>query len=898
MPIAPNTQFDHYEILSPLGKGGMGEVYRARDTRLNREIAIKVLPAEFAQDADRLRRFEQEAMATSSLNHPNILTVYDFGNHDSNPYLVMELLEGEELRAQLDNGALPVRKAIEYAQQIAAGLAAAHEKGVVHRDLKPENLFITKDGRLKILDFGLAKMEPPQNVATGSDVATLKQLTTPGTVMGTVAYMSPEQVRGEAVDHRSDLFSFGLILFEMLCGERAFQKGTMAETMTAILNNEPPELSETNAKISPQLEKIVRRCLEKKPERRFHSAHDLGFALEALSVPSSSGANRTEAVQALNITTRRSGWRERIWMIAAGVFALLALAFGVAYVRRPSLPTAATMRLTVNPLEGANVFELPAISPDGRTLAFVARTTGTRQIWVRPLDSQMAKPLVGTEYPDLMFWSPDSQSIAFLSGGKLKKIALSGGAPVNLCDTSSLSWGTWNRDGVILFAEGAAGIKRISANGGAITGVTTVDVARGETAHRNPFFLSDGRHFLFYVEHNEPAKRGIYVRPLNGGESKQILSTDVRTVWAGVNPVAPSEGYLVFMRQGALLAQSYDFSQNQLSGDPIRIADQVRTNPAGFNGRFSLSETGILVFTEGSEKQQLVLANRAGKKLGTAGPIGSYNVPRFSPDEQRLAVGRFDPQSQSLDIRLLDLARGTDTRFTFDPAEDSSPLWSPDGTRLAWASLRSGVRDLYWKAANGAGEDELLFKSAYSKIPQDWSKDGRFILYQESDPQTSNDLWILPLEGERKPWLWLKTEFTEQVAKFSSDGKWIAYTSNESGRFEVYVRAFVPGAPASGGKWQISTNGGSQAKWRRDGRELYYVSTDYQLMAVDLTLGAEVKAGTPKALFDLRDLRASTAGVGFTATSDGQRFLFVTSAEDAYLTPFTVVTNWMAEMKK
>ena len=589
-------------------------------------------------------------------------------------------------------------------------------------------------------------------------------------------------------------------------------------------------------------------------------------------------------------------WRERMAWIVAGVTTLALLALGVAYFRRPTMP-AATMRLTVNPPEGANVFEMPTISPDGRTLAFVSRNTGTRQIWVRPLDSQTAKPLAGTEYSDLMFWSADSQSLAFLSGGKLKKIVVSGGAPVILCDTSSLSWGTWNRDGVILFSEGPAGIKRIAATGGAITSVTTVDGAHGETAHHSPYFLPDGRHFLFYVQHNESAKRGIYVRSLDGSESKQILTTDVRTVWAGANPAAPSEGYLVFMRQGALLAQSFDFSRNQLSGEPSQIADQVRTNPGGVNGRFSLSEYGILVFTEGSEKQQLVLADRAGKKLGTVGPVGSYTAPRFSPDEQRLAVGRFDPQSQSTDIRVLDLARGTDTRFTFDPAEDSSPLWSPDGTRLAWASLRSGVRDLYWKAANGAGEDELLFKSVNSKIPQDWSKDGRFILYQESDPQTSNDLWILPLEGERKPWLWLKTEFTEQVAKFSPDGKWIAYTSNESGRFEVYVRAFAPDVPA-GSKWQISTNGGSQPKWRRDGRELYYVSTDYQLMAVDLTLGVGVKAGTPKVLFDLRDLRATTSGVGFTATSDGQRFLFVTSAEDAYLTPFTVVTNWMAEMKR
>ncbi len=901
MKITLGTHFDHYEILSQIGAGGMGEVYRARDIRLDREVAIKVLPAALTQDPDRLSRFAIEAKATGALNHPNILTVYDFGTHDGNPYLVMELLTGEELRAQLGNGALPVRKAIEYAQQIAAGLTAAHEKGIVHRALKPENLFVTNDGRLKILDFGLAKLRPPRNAPTGSDVATQKQYTNPGTVMGTVAYMSPEQVRGQDLEQRSDIFSFGLILYEMLAGQRAFQAASQAETMAAIANAEPPDLSELNSKVTPQLERIVRRCLEKKPERRFHSAHDLGFALEALSVPSSSGANRTEAVQALDTsaTAKRGGLRDRIWMIAAGVFALLALAFGVAYVRRPSLPTAATMRLAVTPPEGAAVFEQPVISPDGRTLAFVARTTGARQIWIRPLDSPTAKPLAGTEHVDLMFWSPDSQSLAFTSGEKLWKIALSGGAPVILSErATATSSGTWNRDGVILFGTGPTGIKRLMASGGTVTEVTTIDGTRGETAHYSPFFLPNGRHFLFYVQHNDPTKQGIYVCSLDGGETKLVLTTEVRTYWAGINSAAPSEGWLVFMRQGALLAQPFDFSRYQLSGDPIRLAETMRTNPAGWHGRFSLSDDGVLVFLEGRVNQQLTLADRAGQKLRTVGSLGAYSSLRFSPDEQRVAVGRFDSQGQLPDIHVLDLAGERDTRFTFDPADDSFPLWSPDGSRIVWGSRRSGRLDLYWKAANGAGTDELLWKSAYNKNPQDWSADGRFILYLEVTPQTNSDLWIFPLTGDRKPWPWLKTEFIESFARFSPDGKWIAYTTNAPGRYEVYVRAFNPDAPDAGGQWQISTNGGARPLWRRDGRELYYISAEEKLMAVDVTLGAEVKAGTPRTLFDLRDLRAVVNNVGYAATGDGQKFLFVTSAEDAYLTPFTVVTNWMAAVKK
>ncbi len=479
MPLAPNTNFDHYEILAPLGAGGMGEVYRARDSRLNREVAIKLLPAEFAQDADRLRRFEQEAHATSALNHPNILTVYDFGSHEGNPYLVMELLEGEELRAQLDNGALPVRTAIDYAQQITTGLAAAHEKGIVHRDLKPENLFVTKDGRVKILDFGLAKLKPQQSASASSEIATQKQLTTPGTVMGTVAYMSPEQVRGEAVDHRSDIFSFGLILFEMLRGERAFQRETMAETMTAILKDDPPELSETNAKISPHLEKIVRRCLEKKPERRFQTASDLGFALE-----SSTGSAGFQPASASEAPPSARKMRALPAWIVAGVMTLIAaLALGVAYVRRPALE-AEPMRLYVNPPEKAKLFDWPTISPDGRTLAFIAEVDGKTQLWVRPLGATTAKSLgeVGGFLP-LPFWSPDSQFIAYFGQSKLKKIALAGGSPENLCEAPTPGGGTWNRDGVILFGSGTAGIRRVSANGGAVTAVTSVDTARGDRGH-------------------------------------------------------------------------------------------------------------------------------------------------------------------------------------------------------------------------------------------------------------------------------------------------------------------------------------------------------------------------------------------------------------------------------
>ncbi len=886
MAIVPGARLDHYEIISPLGAGGMGEVYRARDTRLNREVAIKILPASFANDADRLRRFEQEALATSALNHPNILTVHDIGTHEGQPFIVEEMLEGEELRTQLKEGAIPPRNAIEYARQIADGLAAAHAKGIVHRDLKPENLFVTTDGRVKILDFGLAKLRPQQAMNADSQAPTQRKVTDPGTVMGTVGYMSPEQVRGQEADHRADIFSFGVILYEMLSGARTFSGDSAIEVMNAILKDEPPELSETNSKISPALDKIVRRCLEKKPERRFQTASDLGFALEALATTSSLGASRAEAAQVpgASATTKR----ERIAWIGLAVMTLIALAFGVAYFRRPA-PEAEPMRFSITPPEKAIYFDWPEISPDGRTLAFVATVEGKTQLWVRPLDSTTARPLAEINTNSCPFWSPDSRFIAFIHEGKLKKIALAGGAAETLCDASAPG-GTWNRDGVILFSTVGSGIKRVSASGGAATNVTTVDSSRGETIHQFPVFLPDGRRFLFYVGNNNREKAAVFLASLEGGEKRQLWEADSRTIGVAVNPSALDEGWLVFTRQTVLQAQPFDFRRNQLVGEPVRLRGQVRVDAFGV-ARFSLAANGTLVLLEGDDNRQATWVDRTGKRLGTVGQPGLWSFNRLSPDEQRLAVTRNDLQTQTSDIYLLELARGTETRFTLDPANDGAPIWSPDGSRIIWASSRESVFNLYRKAASGAGQDELLLRLDRPKSPIDWSANGKFLLCLESHPQTRRDLWVLPLEGERNPWPWLNTPFDEFFARFAPDGKWIAYTSDESGRYEIYVQAFTPGAPASGGKVPLSTNGGVDPHWRRDGRELYYRSGG-KLMAVDVTLGAEVKAGTPRELFPLSSL------FNLEVTGDGQRFLLMTSAADASVPLFTVVLNWMAELKK
>ena len=888
MPLSEGTRLGRYEIRSKIGEGGMGEVYRAFDPSIHREVAIKVLPLGLAADAARLRRFEQEACAAGALNHPNILIIHHVDTHDGAPYIVSELLEGETLRHRMSGAALAQRRVIDYATQIAQGLAAAHEKGIVHRDLKPANIFITKDGRVKILDFGIAKLTQPDGNQSQTEIPTRRVDTDPGVVMGTVGYMSPEQVKGRAVDHRSDIFSFGAILYEMLSGRRAFHGESAAETMSAILKEDPPDLSETNQNISPALERLVNRCLEKNPEGRFHSASDLAFALEALT-GSSAASGQTMAMPA--IAPRWMKPRELIAWIAVAV--LGAILFSIA-LRQRALVDVHTFRFTI-PMPNRTTFGSIAISPDGRRLAFVGHdVSGKRRLWVQPLDSLTAQPLPETEGATYDFWSPDNRFIAFFADGKLKKIDTAGGPPQTIASAPTFVGGTCNRDGVIVFAPRANdGLYRVLATGGEVTALTTLDKAR-EISHRWPQFLPDGRHFIYLSRQIE--KSGIYVRSLDSNQPKRILDTDFSAMYA-------PPGYLLFVRGSALMAQPFDAGKLELNGDAFPVADQVGLNTASHVSHFTVSESGVLVYDNGGEvaNAQLAWYDRTGKQIGTVGsPGGEYSI-WLSPDEKRVAVERLEKGSG--DIWLIDIARTTSARFTFDPAWDLAPVWSPDGNTIVFASSRPGAPNLYAKPASGSSNEELLLQNNQVKIPTDWSADGKFILYREINAKGKFDLWVLPLEGDKTPKPFLQDDFDKGGGKFSPDGKWIAYSSDEAGPYQVYVRPF----PGPGGQYQVSASGGSNPRWRRDGKELFYLGPDGKLMAVEVKAGATFETGAAKPLFDAHVrgwLGTGGGGPGLSArdnyavSRDGQRFLINSLTDVSAPSPITVVLNWTAELKK
>ena len=898
MTLASGTKLGRYEIRSKIGEGGMGEVYRARDEKLNRDVAIKVLPQALSQNVDRLQRFEQEAQAAGSLNHPNILAVYDVDTYEDAPYVVSELLEGETLRDRIADASLSQRKSIEYAIQIAHGLAAAHEKGIVHRDLKPDNVFITKDDRAKILDFGLAKLiQPAAGDQAQSEVPTRKVLTDPGTVMGTVGYMSPEQVRSLPVDHRSDIFSFGAVLYEMLSGRRAFQRDSAVETLNAVLKDDPTELTETSAKINPALERIVRRCLEKKPERRFHSAHDLGFALEALTASSDSLLKTLTTAPAITrqdariLETLNKAWLA--WAVALGCVLLL-LALGGVYFIRSGSKEARVMRFSLLPPEKGTLMagQAPTVSPDGAYVVFaVTDALGRTVLYLRALDSPASQPLAGTEGGAWPFWAPDSREIAFFAGGKLKKVNLTGGQPVSLADAPVPRGGSWNQDGVIIFNPAPpAPTLRIPAAGGQPVPLNSVDIEKGEYPRWFPQFLPDGRHYIFLSAGSRRAgARVIGVASLDSPEVKTLLKTDFTAVY--VKP-----GYLLFRREATLMAQKFSADTLELSGDPLPIAEQIGFEGLTYQTLVSASDQGVLAYQSlGMGKGQLTWFDRDGKMVGVAGALGDYSDLNLSPDDKRVAFSQVDTDTGNVDVWVMDLASGTPSRLTFDTAVDFAPVWSPDGQQIVFASLRDGAPNLLKKMANGSSPEDYLYKSPLAKLPSDWSRDGRFIMCGTVDPKTKFDLWAMSVADQKWEVVW-QTPTNETHAVLSPDSRWVAYESDETGKREVYVQSF----PASGARWQVSASGGSQPRWRRDGKELFYIGGDrkFTVVAVD-TAASSFAYGTPKALFAARISKGDDRpGEQYVVSSDGQRFLVNTMAEEGAYNHIGVVLNWTASLKK
>ena len=890
MPILPGRRLGPYEILSAIGAGGMGEVYRAHDTKLGRDVAIKVLPEAFANDPERLSRFQREAKMLAALNHPNIATIHGLEQSGGRSYLVMELVSGETLAERVKrDGAVPIEEALAIAKQIAEALEAAHEKGIIHRDLKPANVNVTPEGRVKLLDFGLAKAfagdsstEDIGNSPTLSQAATMQ-----GVILGTAAYMSPEQTKGKAIDKRTDIWSFGAVLYELLTGKPAFHGEDITDILAAVVRAEP-DWTALPANISSPIRVLLQRCLRKDRRQRTPDAAILRIEIDdAIAAPQSAGV--TPAAPGMK------GWRERAaWAVSAGVLAFTTIALGIGFVRRsPRAPEA--IRFFVSPPEtwtlmGAGTLTTGpiSVSPDGHRMVFLAASAdGKSMLWVRSLDTLGAQALAGTEGALRPFWSPDSRFVGFFAGGKLKKIDVSGGPPITLCDAPEVLGGTWNHEGVIVFSPAQnSALQRVSAAGGVPSAATLL--GQGESVgHRMPFFLPDGRHFLYRA--SKPGEIGgpIYVASLDSSERKLLLDSDSSNVLY-------TQGHLLFLRETTLMAQPFDPQRLALTGEAFPIAEQIQTQGNPPAGVFSASENGVLAYQTGSSVGGFTLTwfDRSGKQIGILGDSAIYGDLELSPDGKRASVS-ISEAGKGRNIWIYDVARGLKTRYTFDASIDATSIWSPDGSRVAFNSNRKGHFDLYQNVSDGSSIEAPLLEDNLDKSPESWSPDGRFILFMSSGGSTGTHLFVLPLTGDRKPVPFLKTEFNELYGRFSPDGRWIAYRSNESGMYEIYVAPF----PGPGGKRQISTAGGGFPRWRRDGTEIFYVALDNKLMVAAVNgKGSSFEVGAVKPLFDMHVF--SGLRYPYDVTADGQRFLVNTAPGRASSAPITVVVNWTTGLKK
>jgi serine/threonine protein kinase/Tol biopolymer transport system component len=869
--MSPHQSIAHYRITTKLGAGGMGEVWRATDTKLNRDVAIKLLPETFAADPDRLARFSREAQVLASLNHPNIAAIYGVEDRA----LILELVEGETLQLPIS-----LTGALDHARQIAEALEYAHEKGVIHRDLKPANIKITPEGKVKVLDFGLAKALSPESPAAGdaaSSPTLTMRATQMGTIMGTAAYMSPEQAAGKPVDRRADIWSFGVVLWEMLNGHRLFEAETVSHTLADVLRAEI-DFSKLPAETPLAVRELLRRCLDRNVKDRLR---DIGEARIILQ-----NTQPAEPAAAPAVAPSRNG---RLWPAIASLLLLATVALGyLAYRHVNEEPR--LLRLSVLPPEYSGA-DMPAISPDGRRIVFIATQEGQSGLWVRELESLSARYLEGTGRASLPFWSPDSRAIAFFQSGKLKKIDAAGGPALTLCDAPLGRGGSWGKEGVIVFVPGiGTGIFRVPAVGGPATPVTSVDRASGENAHRMPLFLPDGRHFLYTARNNDAEKHTIYLADLNSKDRRRVLT-------AASNAQYSPPGFLLFMRGQTLMAQAFPASTAQVEGEPVPLASQVRFDSLNLAGRFSVSQSGVLLYLSGpvgyggAVEAQLTWFDRSGTVTGRIGQPAIVQSPSISPDGRTVAFARTD-QTGHADIWLYDMARGTESRFTFESTSSQMPVWSPDGSHIAYTSIRPGVPlVVVKKPVGGTGETETV--ESLNAQATDWSRDGRYIMAQVVAPKTNVDIWVLPQFGDRKPFPYIHTDFAERMARLSPNGRWLAYQSDETTRDEIYVQTF----PTPGGKWQVSTNGGTQPVWSRDGKQLFFLDLERKMTAVEIGSGERFQAGVPKTLFPTRFVGSGLAS-WFDVSKDGRFLIPNQVGEAAAGVPINVVINWTAGLKK
>jgi len=879
MPLPLGARLGPYEILAPLGAGGMGEVYRARDSKLNRDVAIKILPSALAGDTDYLTRFQREAQVLASLNHPNIAAIYGLEGQA----IVMELVEGETLK-----GPLPLPEALNIARQIAEALEAAHDKGIIHRDLKPGNIKLTPDGVVKVLDFGLAKAVE-HNSRSGADSPTLTmRATEAGPILGTAGYMSPEQAAGKPVDRRADIWSFGVVLYELLTGTRLFEGETVSHTLADVLR---ADIDLTKVPEGP-IRELIRRCLDRNIKNRLSHIGEARYIIDH---------HQAQPAKATRHQPSRWPWAISA-LLAAGLIGLAALHFSSSPAEQPvvrfqfSMPEKASF--------GAS--QGMAFSPDGKRIVFGALSeNGRSQLWLRALDSLSAQPLPETDGALSPFWSPDSRHIGFFVTGSLKRIDVSGGTPQTVCSLDAVgTGGSWSKDGVIAFATNINALFRVPQAGGVATPLTRLNGARSEFRHARPWFLPDGKRFLYLAVSRDVDSTGIYLGSLDGGEGKRLLKSNQGAAYVPPAPGAQN-GHLLFLSGRNLVAQPVNPGDLSLSGDATPVAEGVSASIS--LPHFSVSANGVLLFRRGEDTtRKIAWFDRKGAPIEDLGPVtADYNTLSLSRDDTRVAVTRTDFVGGST-LWLMDIPRGVPIRFTFDRAQESFPVWSPSGDRIVYSSRKNAAaQDLYIKDSSGGSGDRLLLQSSSNKDASDWSLDGRFLLYSD-DAKGNSDLWLLAdpgaRAGDRTPRPFLTTPFNERQGQFfpsmGDAPNWVAYTSDESGRLEVFVQGMTASGAAGGGKYQISTAGGSQPTWKRDGKELYYLDPNNVLMSVDVKTTPRFEHGTAKPLFQMKARPVGLNNRNYSPSADGQRFLMVVDREETGTYPITVVFNWPAGLKR